>query len=123
MDCIFCKIINKEIPAYIIYEDNKVLAFLDAYPNTNGHTLIIPKKHYQDINDIPITTLNHINQVAQKIYPLLKEKLNFDGLTFSQNNEYGQQIKHYHLHLIPLYKNEQTKLELEIIFNKINKLF
>ena len=54
MECIFCKIINEEIPSYTIYEDDKVKAFLDIEPDVNGHTLIIPKKHYQDIEDIDI---------------------------------------------------------------------
>lgn len=106
MDCIFCKIINKEIPSYTLYEDEIVKVFLDINPSTNGHSLIIPKKHYTNLVDIDIETLNHINKVAKEMYELLKEKLNCDGLTISQNNDYGQEVKHYHMHLTPRYKKD-----------------
>ena len=106
MDCIFCKIIRKEIPSYTLYEDDIVRVFLDISPSTNGHSLIIPKKHYTNLVDIDIETLTHINKVAKEMYELLKEKLNCDGLTISQNNDYGQEVKHYHMHLTPRYKKD-----------------
>ena len=106
MDCIFCKIINNEIPSYTLYEDDIVKVFLDVNPSTNGHSLIIPKKHYTNLVDIDIETLKHINKVAKEMYTLLKEKLNCDGLTISQNNDYGQEVKHYHMHLTPRYKKD-----------------
>ena len=106
MDCIFCKIINNEIPSYSLYEDDIVKVFLDINPSTNGHCLIIPKKHYTNIDDIEIDTLNHINKIAKDMYSLLKEKLSCDGLTISQNNDYGQEVKHYHMHLTPRYKKD-----------------
>jgi|SRR5690554_4641847 histidine triad (HIT) family protein len=121
MDCIFCKISKGEIPAYTLYEDEVVKVFLDIHPDTNGHTLIIPKEHYRDINDIPLDILKHINQITKDMYKLLKEKLNMDGLTITQNNEYGQEIKHYHVHLLPIYKESQPKLEVETILAKITK--
>jgi len=106
MDCIFCKIVNNEIPSYTLYEDDIVKVFLDVNPSTNGHSLIIPKKHYTNLSDIDLETLNHINKVAKEMYYLLKEKLNCDGLTISQNNDYGQEVKHYHMHLTPRYKKD-----------------
>ncbi len=119
MNCIFCKIINGETPSYTLYEDEYVKAFLDIYPDTNGHTLIIPKEHYLDISDIPIETLTHINSVAKKMYTLLNNKLNMDGITIIQNNGSAQDIKHYHLHLLPRYKDNQTKLKIEDIYKKL----
>ena len=115
---IFCKIINNEIPSYTIYEDEIVKVFLDVNPNHNGHTLIVPKNHYQDFFDIDKNVLSHIITVAETISKKLKEKLNYDGITFSQNNGLGQEVKHYHLHLIPKYHNEE-KLTLEEVYNKI----
>ena len=106
MDCLFCKIINGDIPSYTIYEDEIVKVFLDVNPNTNGHSLIIPKKHYTNLKDIDGNTLNHINSIAKKLYQESKDKLNCEGLTIVQNNDYGQEIKHYHMHLIPRYKND-----------------
>lgn len=109
MECLFCKIINKEIPSKIIYEDDTLLAFLDINPTTNGDTLIVPKKHVQDILEIDNETLIKINNLARELYPIYKKKLNCDGLTLSNNLDYGQEIKHYHLHFIPRYKNDEVK--------------
>jgi len=109
MDCLFCKIINKEIPSKIIYEDDDLMAFLDINPTTNGDTLIVPKKHYKDFLEIDDDTLNKINNLSRKLYPIYQKKLNCDGLTLSTNLDYGQEIKHYHLHFIPRYKNDEVK--------------
>ena len=109
MDCIFCKIVNGEIPSYTVYEDDIVKVFLDIEPNTNGHMLIIPKKHYLNITDIDSDVMNHIFEVQKKMYDLVKGKLGAEGVTFAQNNDLGQDVKHYHMHLIPRYKNDGWK--------------
>jgi len=109
MNCIFCKIINGEIPSYKIYEDELVYAFLDINPNSCGHTLIIPKKHYQDIDDIDNITLNRILEVAKILKIKIEEKLGCDGLTLIQNNGEVQEVKHFHLHLKPFYLNKKNK--------------
>jgi histidine triad (HIT) family protein len=88
MDCIFCKIIDGEIPSYRIYEDKIVIIILDIKPNADGHMLIIPKNHFDNIIDIDLDTLNHINVIAKQMYRLLKEKLNVDGLTICINNDH-----------------------------------
>ena len=128
MDCIFCKIIKGEIPSYTVYEDELVKVFLDINPITEGHMLIIPKNHYKDINEIPEELVLHIHKVAKKMFKTLKNKLNIDGLSLTQNNEYGQEVKHYHLHLIPRYKNDninfnpqKDKKSVEEIFKKISE--
>ncbi len=127
MDCIFCKIIKGEIDAYTIYEDDIVKVILDANPVTNGHSLVLPKKHYTNLMDIDEETLKHIHKIAKHIYELLKDKLNCDGFTLTQNNDYGQAIKHYHLHLIPRYKNDnidfkhqENQLDPKEVYKKIN---
>lgn len=104
MDCLFCKILKGDIPSRKIYEDDYVLAFLDINPDTVGHTLIIPKKHYKDLDDIDSETLAHIISAAKVIKKRLQEKLKIDGLTLVQNNGDIQEIKHFHLHLKPYYK-------------------
>ena len=109
MECLFCKIISKEIPSKIIYEDEDLMAFLDINPTTNGDTLIVPKKHFKDFLEIDNNTLEKINNLARKLYPIYKEKLNCDGLTLSNNLDYGQEIKHYHMHFIPRYKDDDVK--------------
>lgn len=120
MNCIFCKIVAGEIPSYTLYEDEVVKVFLDTNPDVDGHTLIIPKKHYQDLFDIDDDTLMHIMRVAKKIDKLLKDKLNTDGLTLVQNNGLKQEVKHFHLHLKPQYKEEKPVAQLEDIYKKIS---
>ena len=114
MDCLFCKIVNGDIPSYKIYEDEIVYAFLDINPDSNGHTLIIPKKHYLDLDEIPSDTLTHILNVAKELKLKLESKLNCDGLTLIQNNGDIQEVKHFHLHLKPYYKNSKIKSVEEI---------
>lgn len=116
---IFCKIIDGEIPSYKIFEDEVVIVILDVNPSVNGHSLIIPKKHYKDIYDIDENTLSHIFNVAKKIGPMLEEKLNAEGITLIQNNGLYQEVKHFHLHVRPQYKNKQEILPLEEIHKKI----
>lgn len=115
---IFCKIINNEVPSYTLYEDEVVKVFLDVNPNHPGHTLIVPKKHYQDFFDIDNETLHHILEIAKKIAKQLKEKLNYDGISLAENNGLGQEVKHFHLHLIPRYKDEEN-LSVEEVYNKL----
>ena len=115
---IFCKIINNEVPSYTLYEDDIVKVFLDVNPSHNGHTLIVPKKHYQDLFDIDEEVLNHILKVSKRVATYLKDKLNYDGISLCENNGYGQEVKHFHLHLIPKYKGEQ-KLSVEEVYNKL----
>lgn len=120
MNCVFCKIINGDIPSYTIYEDDIVKVFLDINPDSNGHMLIIPKEHILDLDEIDIDTLSHIMAVAKKMKKLLEEKLNIDGLTLIQNNGYVQDVKHYHLHLKPYYKNKQAKKDPKEIFETLS---
>lgn len=127
MDCLFCKIISGDIPSNTIYEDEFVKVFLDINPISNGHCLIVSKKHYSNIEDIDLETLKHVNEVAKKIYKKLKEKLNCEGLTLVQNNGLGQEVKHYHLHLVPRYTNDEIMMNsnkeiLESIEDVMKKL-
>ena len=91
---------------------------MDVSPVTDGHLLIIPKQHYVNLNDIDLNTLTHIQSVAKEMFELFKKKLNVDGLTLTQNNEYGQQVKHYHLHIIPVFEEEKK----EYIFLQVASL-
>ena len=116
MDCIFCKIIAGEIPSYKVYEDDLVLAFLDINPYNPGHTLIIPKKHTLDIYSIDNEVLMHIMNKARDIAKLVTEKLGADGFTLIQNNGITQEVKHYHLHVVPAYSNKKSHE-----FNKIKE--
>ena len=93
MDCIFCKINNGEIPSKTIYEDEIVRVMMDINPNSDGHTLIIPKKHITDFEEMDNETLAHINNTAKEIKKLLYKSLNPDGLVLVVNYGVAQQVK------------------------------
>jgi len=102
-DCIFCKIVKGEIPCFKVYEDDKVLAFEDINPIAEGHTLIIPKEHAQNLWEIPGEDLAAIHLASQKIVRALNKVLNPIGVAVLQLNGRGvnQVVMHYHLHLMP----------------------
>ena len=114
-NCIFCKIIDGSIPSKTIYEDEVVKVFLDINPLAAGHTLIIPKKHFKDFDDIDLETLNHIMKVAKNIKLRIEERLNPSGIRLLQNNGVLQDVKHFHLHLIPTY-NKDMDLNVDKVF-------
>ena len=102
-NCIFCKIVKGEIPSTKIYEDSKILAFLDIAPVNIGHTLVIPKEHFINIYDTPEEILANMAKVAKKISQALKTQVGADGINVTMNNEKaaGQIIFHTHIHVIP----------------------
>lgn len=106
--CIFCKIIAKEIPAEIVYEDDFSLAFLDIHPVNIGHTLLLPKEHYENIFDLPDELIANLSVVSKKLATAIKESLNSDGINIISNNgsAAGQLIFHAHTHIIPRYKDD-----------------
>ena len=120
MNCLFCKIIKKEIAANILYEDDLVMCIMDAYPEVDGHSLVIPKSHYEDIYALPDDTLLHINNVAKKINTKILAKLNFTSSTLSINYGYEETIKHFHLHILPNFHKKNTR-NVEEIFNILNE--
>lgn len=105
MSTIFTKIINREIPAKIIYEDDLVIAFLDISQFTLGHTLVVPKKEYQNIYELDEKISNHLFSVVVKVAKAIKTSLNPNGINLLNNNEVtaGQSVFHYHIHIIPRY--------------------
>ena len=110
-DCIFCKIVKGEIPAYKIYEDEKTLAFLDINPLTRGHALVIPKKHVEDIFEIESDDLSTVIRVVQKVAQSLRENLGASGINLFQANKpvAGQEVFHLHFHVVPRYQNDKIE--------------
>ena len=101
MDCIFCKIISKEIPAKILYEDDDTISFLDAFPITKGHTLVIPKKHFPQIQDMPENVNQKLFDTVHKIIPKTDSVKGSTLVLIHNGKESGQEIMHVHIHLIP----------------------
>ena len=108
MDCIFCKIANKEIPSRIITETENSIAFLDAFPVSRGHTLVIPKHHYEKVQDMTdldnIDLFNAVYQVISKVDRLTGATL----LAVHNGKDSGQEIPHVHVHLIPRESSDQA---------------
>lgn len=124
-DCIFCKIINGELPSKTIYEDDLIKVIMNINPNTNGHLLVLPKEHYVNIMDIKDEIVTHsLKVIRETLFPLLKERLNCEGLTIAENNELGQEIKHFHIHLIPRYLDDGADFNYdESKLDDLNKVF
>ncbi|TET58866.1 MAG: HIT family protein [Promethearchaeota archaeon] len=102
-DCIFCKIADREIPSQIIFENELDIAFLDIFPISEGHTIVIPKKHYSNLEYIPDYELTELFKVVKKLAIMIHKKLKIDGYNILQNNftAAGQVINHFHIHIIP----------------------
>ena len=101
MDCIFCKIINGDLPSKKIYEDELVYAFMDIEPTVDGHVLLIPKKHYTDFMELDDDIIIHMNKVRKELAKMLMDKLNVKALSISFNYGDSQVVKHFHMHLLP----------------------
>lgn len=116
-NCLFCKISQGEINSNTIYEDDIVKTFLDINPTSVGHLLIVPKVHYLDFDDISLVVLTHIMEVAKRMKKLLESKLGAEGMTIIQNNGFVQEIKHFHLHLVPKYRGNAKKLSVSEVYD------
>ncbi len=104
-DCIFCKIVKKEIPSYKIYEDENFLAFLDVYPHAKGHTVIIPKEHVNLISELNDEKSKNLMIIVKKVMKIIQEKLNPSGFNVGWNSgeTAGQVVPHLHIHITPRY--------------------
>ncbi len=123
MDDVFCKIVRGEIPSFKVWEDEKYLAFLDIKPKSQGHTVVIPKKHYQWVWDLPAGRqdlpnfgeyLEKVREVEQKLQKALQPE-------FIEMWVFGKDVPHAHVHLIPHYQKEPAKIELQELSEKISK--
>ncbi len=118
MDCIFCKIINNEIPSYKIYEDNLFIAILDINGDSNGHTLVIPKRHIETIEELNNEELQQLIKISNIIKDKITKTFNSDGFTYIVNSGSRQEIKHFHMHIKPHYK-DNVLIPLEEVYSKL----
>lgn len=111
-DCIFCKILNGDIPSATIYEDEEFKAILDRFPANEGHVLILPKEHSANIFEIDPQLAGRLFTLATKIAREMKRILGFEHMNVMQNNGTvaGQTVYHFHLHLIPRYENDSITI-------------
>lgn len=133
MDCIFCDIVKGKKQGYIIYEDNDHLSFLDKFPIDIGHSLVIPKQHYEQILDMDYHKVGHLFTKVSKIAKAIMIGTSADAFSLGQNNGKAakQVIPHVHVHIIPRYNKKNTTWtkrtignnnELNILATKIKKI-
>ena len=111
MACIFCDILDGKRDAHVVYEDKDHIAFLDIYPIDEGHTLVIPKKHYERITDMDSDDVGKIFSLIPKITKAILLGAGADAFSLAQNNGKAakQIIPHVHVHIIPRYNNKGTE--------------
>lgn len=112
MSCVFCKIVNGEIPSFKVYEDENTLAFLDINPVNPGHTLVMPKKHLANIEETDEEILCQVMKIVKKVGASLKKNLGALGYNVQVNNDpaAGQVVPHLHFHVMPRLKNDGLNL-------------
>lgn len=118
MNCVFCEIAKKNLPSSIIYEDEKVMSFMDINPICDGHVLIIPKDHYETMIDTPSDIIAHMYDVAKKLTPIVMDVTGEKGVTYSINYGDKQEVLHLHLHILPDYTKPAT-MSIEDTYQKI----
>ncbi len=128
--CIFCKIINNEIPSKKVYEDDDVVAILDISQAGYGHTLVMPKKHYENILEIPDNEYSKVMSAVKKLSEKINKNVKPDGINVinNTNEAAGQTVMHYHVHIIPRFKDDdirfitpdhQNKYDLDEVLKKV----
>lgn len=111
-DCLFCKIVQQEVPATVVDEDARTLAFMDISPANPGHLLVIPKDHARDLLEIPAEDLAAVAAMGQRQAQRVKEVLGADGVNLlnSCGADAWQTVFHFHLHVIPRYAGDPLRL-------------
>jgi histidine triad (HIT) family protein len=131
VSCIFCKIVRRQSPASYVYEDERVIAVLDIWPLNEGHTLVIPKRHYKTVYEVPDEEVAHLYKVVKKVALAVKRAVGAEGISITQHNgkAAGQDVFHVHVHVIPRYEGqklpkfeeiqEASREKLDYVANKI----
>lgn len=117
MDCIFCKILNGDIPARKVFENERFIAILDAFPANEGHTLVIPKKHFKNIFEIDEETISEAYKIAKNIAEKIKVNMGIENINILQNNgnTAGQSVNHFHIHIIPRMENDTVTIKSKVM--------
>lgn len=128
--CVFCEIIKGNIPSKKIYEDNKFLAILDISQTTYGHSLVMPKKHYENMLEMPENEYSELMSLTHRLAGKIVKNLNASGLNVltNTNPSAGQTVMHTHVHIIPRYDDsdsiriefKENNYDLDEVLNKIN---
>lgn len=116
MECVFCKIIEKEIPAEILFENDCAISILDVNPIHYGHALVIPKEHHKDFLEVPEAELAGIMHAVHVVSRALVKSFDLQGFNFFSNNGTvaGQSVFHFHIHITPRYPDDNIRFVLQL---------
>jgi histidine triad (HIT) family protein len=116
-DCVFCRIMRKEEDASFVYEDKNVVAFLDSRPVNEGHTLVVPRKHYENIFEVPEEEVANLFKVVKKLAYGISKSEKAEGISIVQNNGVAahQIVFHFHVHIIPRYEGQDSHRPREFV--------
>ena len=116
-NCIFCKILNGEIPSKRLYEDDKVIVIMDVNPKVYGHSLVIPKEHVTDFKEASNELISHMFDVARVMTDKLMTKLDAKAITLGINYGDSQVVKHLHLHLLPNFEIKEVSMSVDEVYD------
>lgn len=117
MDCLFCKLVNKEIPAVVVYEDDDTISFMELNPSASGHVMVILKKHGNNILEYSHVELGTLMGSVQKVAKKIEKVLNPDSITIGINHKERRGVPHLHVHLIPRWENDKGGVIQSIVNN------
>jgi len=108
MDCVFCKVVNGDIPGKVVFENDKAIGILDVHPIALGHTVVIPKGHVPSIMNLPEDEIELVFKAVKRVAEVLNDKLSPDGFTYgiNQGNASGQTVDHLHIHIVPRWSDD-----------------
>jgi histidine triad (HIT) family protein len=108
-NCLFCRIVSGELPAVIVFEDKNSLAFLDHRPLFPGHTLLVPREHYETLTDLPAEHVGPLFQNAQTLARAVESAMEAEGTFVAMNNRVSQSVPHLHIHIVPRRRKDGLK--------------
>ena len=116
-ECIFCKIAAGDLPKFDVFEDEQTLAFMDINPASEGHVLVIPKAHWQDIFSMPDEQLGYVIATTKRVATAVQKSFQPDGINLTQANGKGaaQSVLHFHVHVVPRWRGDELKMNWELI--------
>lgn len=108
-NCLFCRIVSGEIPAAVVYEDENTVAFLDHRPLFAGHTLLVPRAHFETLADLPAVQVEPFFQNAQLLSRAIEDAMEAEGSFVAMNNRVSQSVPHLHVHVVPRRRKDGLK--------------
>jgi histidine triad (HIT) family protein len=122
--CEFCRVVSRQDDSTIIFEDEKTMVFMDIKPVIDGHTLVIPKAHYENIFEIPEDEIAYVHKIVKRMATAVKKAMKADGISIIQHNGKAamQRVFHLHVHVVPRYKGQKMPRPEELITPSKEKL-